>query len=198
MCKTFFKSILLNSGFTLIELLVVVGIIILVLTISVPSFRTFSRKQTLKSEAEKMVARLELAQSKAKSGDQGENETDEVQGFMVDFSSVIADGKYYLKKHKNDVSVPLIYVTTEDEYSLNSDITTVVFEANGVGTAIRIFYYQSPRAYLSCLTAVPVNGNEQSECLSSQFPFKITLQNAKGEAHYVYIEKGGVVYDSES
>src|SRR3989339_954870 len=186
-CKYFISS----AGFTLVELLVVMAIISIVTIISFPSFSTFSRQQILQSEAEKMASRIKLAQSNARSGNQGEDETEEVQGFMIDFINVDSTNKYYLKKHRNDLTNPYSYVVTEDEYTLDQSITNITFEVGGTEVTTKVFYFQSSRGYLSCLTAVPVNGNDQAECVVSQF--KITLLNSQGEAKYVYIERGGAV-----
>lgn len=199
MPKNFSIKFFSIAGFTLVEVLVVVAIIAIVTVISIPSFATFSRKQLLQSEAEKMVTRIELAQSKAKSGDQGESETEEVQGYFIDFESTdppTNNYKYYFKKHRNDSTGPFTYVVTEDEYTLDQNITGITFEDGGGEVLTRDFYYQSPRGYLSCLTTAPTDGNDQAECAVPQF--KITLSNSYREAIYVYIERGGAVYESDS
>jgi len=183
-----------QAGFTLTELIIVVAIIGFVMAVTVPSITSYSRRQELNVEAENLVARIELAQSRARTGYQGEGETQEVQGYLIDFTNIATEQKYYLRRHLNVGSAP--YTIVEDQYVLDDSIASVSFESpSGTPSLIRVFYYQSPQAFLACLTTLPANGSEPSQCGSSQF--RITLQNTHGEVHYVYIERGGVIYESE-
>ena len=193
------KKISSQSGFTLVELIIVISITTLVMAISVPSFLSYSRRQQLNNQAENLVSQLEFAQSKARTGDQGSDETDDVQGYFLEFENTDPGNgvyKYYLRKHRNDTSVPIDYNPIVEEYSLSETITSVSVLADGAASNNEIFYYKSPTASFVCLDDFPADGTEQTTCSTNVI--QLILYNDQGETHYVYIEKGGVIYENES
>ena len=192
-----------SSGFTLIEVLVVIAITLLLLAVAVPSYQNYARQSVLQSEAERLVSRLELTQSKARTGDQGADSADDAQGYLLNFNG-IASGEYTLVRHLDKATAP--YTDLIDKYTVDDSITKVniMFLDNSIdpinpvwtNSDVDVFYYQSPRGYFSCLENLPVDRNNPDECLVEKF--RIELQNSNGNSFYVYIEKGGVIYESAS
>ena len=191
--KSISSRIFSLGGFTLIELLIVLGVLVFITAVSIPAYNSFSKKQTLNAEAEKMVSYLQLAQEKARSGDKGANETANVLGYFIDLSNIWSNGKYYLQKHRSESS----FVIKEDEYTLDRNITVFSILADESPTSVDRFYYSLPRGRFSCLISEPNNGNTPSDECADNAVLKITLTDGT-DYRYVYIERGGVIYESDS
>lgn len=200
-----------NAGFTFIELLVVIAIIGIVTALTIPSFGNLNNTQLLNGESEKIVSWLELAQSKARTGDQGKNETDEVLGYFIDFRSITTNRKFYLVKHLADTTSPFVYTEVQDEYLIDSDITSINFDlynnvsAGWQSTAKYNLYFTVPKAEIGCLDGTGVSSlsaNDISLCTydgnTGDDKFRITLQNSAGSTHYIFIERGGSIYESDT
>lgn len=186
------------SGFTLIELLVVLGITVILLGIAVPVFNSFTKKQLLKTEAEKMVSRLQLAQSKGRNNDQesGEVAGTKILGYLVDFTTTGSNQKYYLRKHRTISSHPSEYqhLVVIDEYVLPEEISLSFASPAGVQTGFRVFYYNNLKATFRCASTLPDTETIPDYCANLVI---ITLTDGVNE-HYVYIEPGGVIYENNS
>ena len=64
-----------KTGFTLIEFLIVVALMGVMAGFAIPQYIGYSRRQTLKTAGEELVAHIEGARNKALSGLQGASET---------------------------------------------------------------------------------------------------------------------------
>ncbi|MDD5290334.1 MAG: prepilin-type N-terminal cleavage/methylation domain-containing protein [Patescibacteria group bacterium] len=63
-----FKNKNKRNGFTVLELMVVIGIMVMMLVLTVPNFKSFDRSQILESEADKLFSILRQAQVWALTG----------------------------------------------------------------------------------------------------------------------------------
>jgi Tfp pilus assembly protein FimT len=57
-----------NKGFTVLELMIVIGIMVMMLVLTVPNFKSFDRSQVLEAEADKLFSILRQAQIWALTG----------------------------------------------------------------------------------------------------------------------------------
>lgn len=121
-----------RSGYTLIEILVVLSISVLVLTIGIPGYRDFSKRQSLTSVSKQMMSDLRLIQQNALTGQKPSGATCTVlQGYK--FTRVSASSYQLIASCSNgDIVVKTVSLATNITFTATT--ATTLFKVLGQGT----------------------------------------------------------------
>lgn len=132
-----------RKGFTLIELLVVIGIMATVGALTIPSFRSFSQRQSLDVAANQIVSDIEKTRSNALSGRKGGfcALSGTLGGWVIGFKASDDNGFYY-KIYAECYSSAGVWGDKFDQtIYLPRDITDVFITINGKYFSDRVKSY---------------------------------------------------------